>query len=75
MLIFMVTVLFSTLLSLRSSLPVYVPLLILAAAAMFSGLLSGITRLRRENPGEGWKCPDVKSPAQKINIELPVVGD
>ena len=46
-LIFMVTVLFSTLLSLRSSPPVYVPLLILAAAAMFSGLLSGITRLRR----------------------------
>jgi len=39
------------------------------------GILPTFANLRRENPGEGWKCPDVKSPAQKINIELPVVGD
>lgn len=39
------------------------------------GILPTFANLRRENPGEGWKCPDVKSPAPKINIELPVVGD
>jgi radical SAM family uncharacterized protein len=39
------------------------------------GILPTFANLRRENPGEGWKCPDVKSPAQKIDIELPVVGD
>jgi radical SAM family uncharacterized protein len=39
------------------------------------GILPTFANLRRENPGEAWKCPDVKSPAQKINIELPVVGD
>jgi len=39
------------------------------------GILPTFANLRRENPGEGWKCPDVKSPAQKINIELPVMGD
>ncbi|MEK6751832.1 MAG: TIGR03960 family B12-binding radical SAM protein [Chloroflexota bacterium] len=39
------------------------------------GILPTFANLRRENPGEGWKCPDVKSPAHKIDIELPVVGD
>jgi len=42
------------------------------------GILPTFANLRRENPGEGWKCPDVKSPAPKLNkanIELPVVGD
>jgi radical SAM family uncharacterized protein len=39
------------------------------------GILPTFANLRREHPGEGWKCPDVKSPAPKINIELPVVGD
>jgi hypothetical protein len=39
------------------------------------GILPTFAGLRRENPGEGWKCPEVKSPAQKIDIELPVVGD
>jgi hypothetical protein len=39
------------------------------------GILPTFANLRRENPGEGWKCPDVKSPAQKIDIELPVVSD
>ncbi|MBK8421437.1 TIGR03960 family B12-binding radical SAM protein [Candidatus Villigracilis saccharophilus] len=39
------------------------------------GILPTFANLRRENPGEGWKCPDVKSPSQKIEIELPVVGD
>ena len=39
------------------------------------GILPTFANLRRENPGEGWKCPDVKTPARKINIELPVVGD
>jgi radical SAM family uncharacterized protein len=39
------------------------------------GILPTFANLRRENPGEGWKCPDVKSPARKIDVELPVVGD
>jgi len=39
------------------------------------GILPTFANLRRENPGEGWKCPEVKSPAQKMDIELPVVGD
>jgi radical SAM family uncharacterized protein len=39
------------------------------------GILPTFSDMRRENPGEGWKCPDVKSPAKKINVELPVVGD
>ena len=38
------------------------------------GILPTFSNLRRENPGEGWKCPDVKSPAKKTNVELPVVG-
>jgi radical SAM family uncharacterized protein len=39
------------------------------------GILPTFANMRRENPGEGWKCPDVKSPARKMDIELPVVGD
>ena len=39
------------------------------------GILPAFANLRRENPGQGWKCPDVRSPASKINIELPVAGD
>ena len=39
------------------------------------GILPTFANLRRDNPGEGWKCPDVKTPARKIDIELPVVGD
>ncbi|MCE9645121.1 MAG: TIGR03960 family B12-binding radical SAM protein [Chloroflexi bacterium] len=39
------------------------------------GILPTFANLRRENPGEGWKCPDVKSPAAKMDMELPVVGD
>ena len=40
------------------------------------GILPTFSNLRRENPGEGWKCPDVKSPPRSvINKELPVVGD
>jgi radical SAM family uncharacterized protein len=39
------------------------------------GILPTFANLRRENPGEGWKCPDVKTPSRKIDIELPVVGD
>ena len=39
------------------------------------GILPTFSNLRRENPGEGWKCPDVKSPTKKTNVELPVVGD
>lgn len=39
------------------------------------GILPTFSNMRRENPGEGWKCPDVKSPAKKINLELPVAGD
>ena len=39
------------------------------------GILPTFSDLRRENPGEGWKCPDVKTPARKMAIDLPVVGD
>ena len=45
------------------------------------GILPTFANMRRENPGEVWKCPDVKSPAPKVKIErvsvnsLPMVGD
>jgi len=39
------------------------------------GILPTFANLRRENPGEGWKCPEVKTPARKVEVELPLVGD
>ncbi len=39
------------------------------------GILPTFADMRRENPGEVWKCPDVKSPARKIEAELPVIGE
>jgi radical SAM family uncharacterized protein len=41
------------------------------------GILPTFSDLRRENPGEVWKCPDVKTPARKrsADVDLPVVGD
>ncbi len=44
------------------------------------GILPTFSNLRRENPGEAWKCPDVRSPArvhQGVSTQhgLPVVGD
>jgi len=43
------------------------------------GILPTFAGLRREHPGEVWKCPDVKSPARKpaslISEQLPVVGN
>jgi radical SAM superfamily enzyme YgiQ (UPF0313 family) len=39
------------------------------------GILPTFSNLRRENPGEVWKCPDVKTPARKTDVSLPVVGD
>jgi radical SAM family uncharacterized protein len=42
------------------------------------GILPTFAGMRRENPGEGWKCPDVKSPVsskQSVVTSLPVVGD
>jgi radical SAM family uncharacterized protein len=44
------------------------------------GILPTFSNLRRENPGEGWKCPDVKSPATGnrlavSSLQLPLVGD
>jgi radical SAM family uncharacterized protein len=47
------------------------------------GILPAFADMRRENPGDVWKCPDVKSPARTvrskqssvISNELPVVGD
>jgi radical SAM family uncharacterized protein len=39
------------------------------------GILPTFSDLRRENPGEVWQCPDVKSPSRKIPAELPVIGD
>ena len=43
------------------------------------GILPTFANARRENPGEIWKCPDVKSPAfnkqSASSVQLPVVGD
>lgn len=39
------------------------------------GILPAFANLRRENPGEGWKCPDVKSPAAMVSSRLSVVSD
>ena len=45
------------------------------------GILPTFANLRRDHPGEGWKCPDVKSPkrvsdqSSVISEQLPVVGD
>ena len=54
------------------------------------GILPTFANMRRENPGDVWKCPDVKSPAGKVSSnqssvitdqssvvseQLPVVGD
>lgn len=41
------------------------------------GILPTFANMRRENPGNVWQCPDVKSPAPSrviSNHELPVVG-
>jgi hypothetical protein len=38
------------------------------------GILPTFANLRRENPGEGWKCPDVKSP-RRTSEQLPVISD
>jgi radical SAM family uncharacterized protein len=44
------------------------------------GILPTFANMRRENPGDVWKCPDVKSPASANKmaqsvLKLPVVGD
>jgi radical SAM family uncharacterized protein len=39
------------------------------------GILPTFSNARRENPGEYWKCPEVKSPAPRRELPLPVVGD
>ena len=43
------------------------------------GILPTFAGMRRENPGDVWKCPDVKSPAPNVTSssrhQLPVVGD
>ncbi|HJR80570.1 MAG TPA: TIGR03960 family B12-binding radical SAM protein [Anaerolineales bacterium] len=44
------------------------------------GILPTFANMRRENPGEVWQCPDVKSPASTnqnsmSRLKLPVVGD
>ena len=39
------------------------------------GILPTFSDLRRQNPGEIWQCPDVKSPSRKVPTELPVMGD
>jgi radical SAM family uncharacterized protein len=46
------------------------------------GILPTFAGMRRENPGEVWKCPDVKSPAPRKVVsevvssnQLPIVGD
>ena len=44
------------------------------------GILPTFANVRRENPGDVWKCPDVKSPvstnqAAQSSLKLPIVGD
>jgi radical SAM family uncharacterized protein len=40
------------------------------------GILPTFANLRRENPGEVWKCPDVKSPRTSlIGEQLPVISE
>jgi len=44
------------------------------------GILPTFSDLRRAHPGEGWKCPDVKSPSRmrlpaRSSAELPIAGD
>jgi hypothetical protein len=44
------------------------------------GILPTFADMRRENPGDVWKCPDVKSPASanqlaQSSLKLPIVGD
>ena len=44
------------------------------------GILPTFANLRRENPGEGWKCPEVKSPVKATQLTVlsdqsPVAGD
>jgi radical SAM family uncharacterized protein len=44
------------------------------------GILPTFANMRRENPGDVWKCPDVKTPASsnplaQSRLKLPVVGD
>jgi radical SAM family uncharacterized protein len=39
------------------------------------GILPTFTGMRRENPGDYWKCPEVKSPARQKALDLPVMGD
>jgi radical SAM family uncharacterized protein len=44
------------------------------------GILPTFADMRRANPGDVWKCPDVKSPASSnrfamSSLKLPIVGD
>lgn len=44
------------------------------------GILPTFADMRRQNPGDVWKCPDVKSPASTnraamSSLKLPLVGD
>jgi len=52
LLVFMATVLFSTLLSPHTPLPVFVPPVLLAVSCLLVGILTGITRLR-QGPATG----------------------
>ena len=38
------------------------------------GILPTFNSLRRENPGDYWKCPVLKAPAQTVETALPVLG-
>ncbi len=44
------------------------------------GILPTFSNLRRDHPGEGWKCPDVKTPRRiaqtsPLGLDLPTAGD
>ncbi len=39
------------------------------------GIMPTFNDLRRENPGDYWKCPVLKTPNSQVDTRLPVVGD
>jgi len=44
------------------------------------GILPTFASMRRDNPGDVWKCPDVKSPAgsnqlSESSLKVPMLGD
>jgi radical SAM family uncharacterized protein len=39
------------------------------------GILPTFNSLRRENPGDYWKCPKITTPVRQVDTSLPVMGN